>query len=455
LTIGPTLVRTLRHFFPRFNEYLDDIDDPRLEPNVSYDKRFLLWWGLALFLLKLGSRRQLDFQLGRDGPQVLHNLNRLADTDQDTCPVHNTLNYFLGRIGSAPLVTLRQRLMQRLIRMKAVDAARLQGHLLVLIDGTGYLVFRYRHCDHCLTQRHGDQVLYLHQVLEGKLLGPADTVLSLATTFIDNRDALNQAGQVSVEQFKQDCELKALRRMARQLRQSYPQLRLCLVGDGLFACGEGFQVAKDYHLSFLYTFQPGRLPSVWQDFQALLKENADCRVEVETPTGSHQVYRWVHALSYTDSHGRRWSFTAVECRERHRDGKEERWAWVTDLEVNHETVVEVVWGGGRKRWCIENQGFNTQKNSGLNLEHAYSHGEQWSAYYYLLQIAHLLLQLVEKGSLLRQLAGQQGYAGVLEWFGSLKNMAERLRESLRFLAWPAEAFSAEWAGKIQIRLDSS
>jgi hypothetical protein len=260
LTIGPTLVRTLRHFFPRFNEYLDDIDDPRLEPSVTYDKRFLLWWGLALFLLKLGSRRQLDFQLGRDGPQVLHNLNRLADTEQDTCPVHNTLNYFLGRIGSAPLVTLRQRLMQRLIRMKAVDAARLQGHLLVLIDGTGYLVFRYRHCDHCLTQRHGNQVLYLHQVLEGKLLGPADTVLSLATTFIDNRDAIDQAGQVSVEQSKQDCELKALRRMAGQLRQSYPQLRLCLGGMVCLPVARGFRSPKTIISPFCTPFSPGVCP---------------------------------------------------------------------------------------------------------------------------------------------------------------------------------------------------
>jgi hypothetical protein len=32
----------------------------------------------------------------------------------------------------------------------------------------------------------------------------------------------------------------------------------------------------------------------------------------------------------------------------------------------------------------------------LNLEHAYSH-TCWAAYYFLLQIAHLLLQLVEKG----------------------------------------------------------
>ena len=52
-----------------------------------------------------------------------------------------------------------------------------------------------------------------------------------------------------------------------------------------------------------------------------------------------------------------------------------------------------------------------QKNSGLNLEHAYSDDGDWAAYYLLLQIAHLLLQLVEKGSLLRRLAKRRGSDG--------------------------------------------
>ena len=85
----------------------------------------------------------------------------------------------------------------------------------------------------------------------------------------------------------------------------------------------------------------------------------------------------------------------------------------------------------------ENEGFNTQKNSGLNLGHAYSH-TCWAAYYFLLQIAHLLLQLVEKGSLLRHLAREQGKRTAVELFGSLKNMAKRLLESLRYRHWPDE-----------------
>src|SRR6516225_10625174 len=99
LTIGPILVPTVRHFFPALNAWIDQIDDPRFPPLVVYPKRFLVWWGLSLFLCKLGSRRQLDYQLNTDGPEVLANLNRLAGTAQDSRPVNQTLEYYLKLIG--------------------------------------------------------------------------------------------------------------------------------------------------------------------------------------------------------------------------------------------------------------------------------------------------------------------------------------------------------------------
>jgi hypothetical protein len=40
---------------------------------VDHDARFLCWWGLLLFCLKFGSRRQLDFELRDDPHGVLDN----------------------------------------------------------------------------------------------------------------------------------------------------------------------------------------------------------------------------------------------------------------------------------------------------------------------------------------------------------------------------------------------
>jgi hypothetical protein len=456
LAIGPLFVRTVRHFFPDFNAWLDDIPDGRAPQRLVYDKRFLLWLGLLLFVCKLGSRRQLDFQLGEVGTQVLANLNRLANTQHTQVACNKTVDNFLaGSVGSdsGPLADLRRHVIYRLVRQRVLDDARLLGQFVLLIDGTGYLVFRQPHCEHCLTRQHGDKTLYLHQVLEAKLVGPAGMVLSIATEFIDNRDVAATPLEAGEQKRKQDCELKALRRLAARLRQDFPQLPLCLNGDGLYACGEGFQIAKDFRLSFLYVFQEGRLPALWREFQELLRLCPEQKVEVETPCRVQQVYRWVNALDYVDSDGRSWSLNALQCHETRTDGTKSLWAWLTCLPLNRQTAAAVATDGGRQRWGIENQGFNVQKNSELNLEHAYSEGSHWEAYYYLLQIAHLLLQLLEKGSLLRRLAQQQGKSNALAWLGSLKNIAERLRESLRNWHWPQETFDAEV--RMQIRFDSS
>ena len=54
MSIGPILVRTIRHFFPEFNDWLDQFPDHRAPERVIYHRRFLLWIGLFLFLGKLG-----------------------------------------------------------------------------------------------------------------------------------------------------------------------------------------------------------------------------------------------------------------------------------------------------------------------------------------------------------------------------------------------------------------
>ena len=45
-------MRTVRHFFPALNAWIDQIDDPRFPPLVVYHKRFLVWWGLGLFFCR-------------------------------------------------------------------------------------------------------------------------------------------------------------------------------------------------------------------------------------------------------------------------------------------------------------------------------------------------------------------------------------------------------------------
>jgi hypothetical protein len=97
---------------------------------------------------------------------------------------------------------------------------------------------------------------------------------------------------------------------------------------------------------------------------------------------------------------------------------------------------------GRYRWKVENEGFNRPKQSGLNLGHVYSTDpEKGQVYGLLLQSALILVQGLGRGSRRRRLAEAVGRP-VWKLFGSRKNVARRLRDSVRFVAWEADRFAA-------------
>ncbi len=134
------------------------------------------------------------------------------------------------------------------------------------------------------------------------------------------------------------------------------------------------------------------------------------------------------------------------------DGTVTTFVWLTNYVLDATTAPRVANEGGRLRWKIENQGFNEQKCGGYALEHLYS--ENWHTaknFYVLLQIAHLLAQLVEHGNLLRHAL----HGSIRDVVGGVRSLARYLWESLRGTLIPPDAFCAQAATRIQIRLDSS
>jgi hypothetical protein len=329
-------------------------------------------------------------------------------------------------------------MVQRLLRMKVLDDGRLFGHALVVIDGTEQLTFRERHCPHCLEHTVGGQKRYYHPVLEAKLVTPSGLALSVGSEFIENTDP---------QATKQDCALKAFQRLAQRLDRDFPQLRICLGLDALYANGTVLAICEQYHWKYLITFKPGSLPAVWQEYQTLRELCPQNRLVRQPLQGPRQTFAWVADLEYRDEQNRPHRFHAFECVEP--GGATTRcFAWLTNFTLRTENVAALANRGGRLRWKIENEGFNLQKNGGFALEHAYSTRpgpiKNW---YLLLQIAHLILQLLERGNLLGQ--------APVRLFGSLRSLARRLAESLRQQLIPAELLDPAHCGAMQIRLNSS
>ena len=144
--------------------------------------------------------------------------------------------------------------------------------------------------------------------------------------------------------------------------------------------------------------------------------------------------------------------SVIECHET-KPGKQNteettKFRWLTNFKITARNVIALANEGGRIRWKVENEGFNVQKNGGYALEHAYTTDTNAAkVFYFLLQIAHMLAQLMDKGSLLKK-AFPAG-------FGSTKNLSFRLLEAWRNARMPTRDFDTMVPEQFQIRFDSS
>ena len=113
----------------------------------------------------------------------------------------------------------------------------------------------------------------------------------------------------------------------------------------------------------------------------------------------------------------------------------ERHVHLTNLKVNNGNVAQISLEG-RMRWKIENEGFNCQKNHGYGLGHKYARKDLNTIknYYLLMQIGHMISQLVERLNSFKSALNQSGKtfkAAVEEVVSAVKENTLALMETFR------------------------
>ena len=395
----------------------------------------MLWAGVWMFLCRLGARRQINWLLRcPPGHALFQTLFGCG------IPHGDAMNAVFCRLDIGQVQECVTAMVERLIDSKVLYPYRLLGHYyLVAVDGTGVLTFSQRHCPHCLTKTHNGKTLYYHHVLEAKLVCSNGLAFSVLSEFIENP---------SEKATKQDCELKAFYRLAQRLKQRFPRLPIFLLGDGLFPNGTVFDLCRKNHWSAMITLKDDHLASVNEEFNALRPAAHPLVLRTGKKSGITQTFRWVNDIEYVDTERRHHALHVAECLEtvptKEEKPKTTRFKWVCLFPFTQDNVIELCNQGGRQRWRIENEGFNVQKKGGYRLEHAYTNDETgMKVYYFLLQIACLLAQLIEKGDLLTHLFKKD--------FGSAKNFAFRLLEATRNALLTPQDYQALRDARIQIR----
>jgi hypothetical protein len=337
--------------------------------------------GLALFCLKdpsllAFSRRALD-----------HNLRSVFGLQ--AIPSDTQIRQILDEVGPQQLRPLFKDVFRQLQRGKALeDYAFLDGCYLLALDGVEYFRSTKVHCDHCLTRRHHNgEVSYHHQMLGAALVHPDfHEVIPLCPEPIQRRDG----------QQKNDCERNAARRWLEHFRRDHPHLPVIVVEDALSSNAPHVRDLKAARCHFILGVKEADHQHLFGQFHRRLEAGEVGEHQaVDAQTGVLHSYVFADGLSLNEANPDV-KVNLLKYLEVSPGGQEREWSWVSDLELTGARV-PLVMRGGRARWRIENETFNTLKNQGYHFEHNYGHGyEDLAVVLALLMMAAFLIDQVQQ-----------------------------------------------------------
>jgi hypothetical protein len=336
----------------------DNIPDDR-PADVDIALPDVLMSAFAMFSLKAPSL------LAFDKERVEGNLHTIYGIQRVPCDTY--MREILDPVSPKCLRPVFTSVFRQLQRGKALESLTfLDGHYLLALDGTEYFSSKTIHCASCLhrVHRHGS-ITYAHQLLGAALIHPDQrAVIPLMPEPIVNRDGTD----------KNDCERNAAKRFVIKLRHDHPHLKCIVTEDSLSANAPHIETLQHYDLRYILGVKEGDHTFVFQQVQAAEHAGRVTYYERhDRAAGVMHRFRFVNDVPLNASHGdvrvnfiEYWEIS---------DAKVQHFSWVTDLRVSKRNVFHLM-RGGRARWKIENETFNTLKNQGYHFEHTYGHGEQ-------------------------------------------------------------------------------
>jgi hypothetical protein len=335
-----------------------NIPDPRYgEGDISLTDALMS--AFAMFSLKAPSLLAFDKERAEGNLHTIYGIQRVP------CDTH--MREILDPVSPKWLRPVFKSVFRQLQRGKALEAmVFLDGHYLLALDGTGYFSSPTIHCASCLQKVHRNgSVTYSHQMLGAAIIHPdVRAVIPLMPEPIGRHDGTD----------KNDCERNATKRFVAKLRQDHPHLKFIVTEDSLSSNAPHLETLRNHALHFILGVKEGDHAFLFQQVQAA--EHAGRVTSYERhdrAAGVRHRFRFVNDMPLNASHPDvRINF--IEYWELGHP-KVQHFSWVTDLRVSQRNVFRLM-RGGRARWKIENETFNTLKNQGYHFEHNYGHGTQ-------------------------------------------------------------------------------
>lgn len=317
----------------------------------------------AMFALKYPS--MLQFEEATLHPSIRHNLRTLFQVDQ--VPSDTAMREILDPLETSHFQSLFKPLFSEAQRGKVLEGYGFyKGAYLVALDGTGFFSSHEIHCENCNVKNHRDGTnTFYHQMLAGVVIHPnRKEVIPLAPEPISLKDGSN----------KNDCERNAAERFLRRLRREHPHLEIIITEDGLASNAPHIRLMIELRFSYILGCKPGDHKALF-DFVEQSEKLGEAHHQTIIDGDITHEFRWQNDVPLNDSHSDL-LVNFIEYWEKDSSGKvNQHFSWVSDIEINNDNLMQIM-RGGRARWKIENETFNTLKNLGYSFEHNFGHGNQ-------------------------------------------------------------------------------
>jgi hypothetical protein len=381
----------------------EQVTDQRAE-NAKISMSDALMSGLAMFSLKDPSLLAFDERRTTDS-----NLGSIYGVEE--VPGDTQMRTILDDVDPREISPAFRDVVRQLQRTRELGKfVFLGGSYLVSLDGTGYFSSKTIHCSSCMEKvnKKTGEVTYYHQLMGGVIIHPnLREVIPLMPEPI-----LKQDGES-----KNDCERNAAKRFLAQLKQDYPDLTFTITEDALSPNAPHIRELEKHGFHYILGVKEG-------DHEHLFEQVALARQEGRVTEYERRSGGVVHRFSFVNQMPLNKSnpdilVNFVEYWEIS-EGKTQHFCWVTDFTITKLNVFTIM-RGGRARWKVENETFNTLKNQGYHFEHNFGHGKNnLSVVFVALMMLAFLIDQVQ------QLACEL-FQAVLEKKGSRKRLWEHMR----------------------------
>ena len=316
-----------------------------------------------MFSLKDPSLLAFDERRNEEG----NNLNTVYGIKE--IPSDTRMREILDNVQPEHMRPCFNNIFSQLQRGKALEPmVFMDGCYLLSLDGTGYFSSNKLHSEFCMkkVKSKTGEVSYYLQMLGGAIVHPDfKEVIPLMPEIIMKQDG----------QTKNDCERNAAKRFFENLRKDHPHLPLIIIEDGLSSNAPHIKELRKHQLHFILGVKPKDHKFLFNhvessDQKGLVTEFA--YKDENDPDTTHS-FKFINGVPLNQSN-QDVLVNYLEYREI-TDKRTRLFSWITDFTIAMDNAYQIM-KGGRARWKIENETFNTLKNQGYNFGHNYGLGQK-------------------------------------------------------------------------------